>query len=259
MPTFTARRLLASGLALAAAVTSFTLISTPAAGADPSANDWSRLRTCEASGNYRIIDPSGTHFGAYQFDQSTWNSVGGQGRPDLNSPAEQDYRALYLYRMRGWQPWQCADAFHLRLQEDRDARSGRIPTRAESAYMGGGGALPPPPNPGPPPGPVPPPPAPPVPPPPAPPAPWVIPPAESGVLVEFDLPLVTTPVGACSPVLALWQLQMNNFGYGLNPTGCNDAPTRTAAHQLQYQNGIQRSDNIGLLTLVAAYLGRPPR
>lgn len=240
MSTSLVRRLFAAVLAFAAAFATLAVVTAPAAGADPAANDWARLRMCEASGNYGIVDASNSHFGAYQFDLSTWRSVGGSGYPHQASPAEQDYRALYLYRMRGWQPWQCADAWHLRLVEDRDARSGRVPNRDESAYMGGGG------------GPV-------VPGPAPAPAPWIIPPAGSNVLTEFDLPFLTTPVGACSPLLTLWQLQMNNFGYGLDLSGCNDAATRVAAHQLQYQNGIAPSDNIGLLTLVAAYLGRPPR
>ena len=41
-----------------------------------------------------------------------------------NAPAaEQDARALMLYRMRGWQPWTCAGIVGLR--NDADARSGR--------------------------------------------------------------------------------------------------------------------------------------
>ncbi|MEO9222079.1 MAG: transglycosylase family protein, partial [Mycobacteriaceae bacterium] len=108
MHTFTVRRLLAAGLALVSAFAVFTLIPTAAASADPSANDWYGVRMCEASNNYRVVDGSGTHFGAYQFDQTTWESVGGHGPPNLSSPAEQDNRALYLYRLRGWQPWQCA-------------------------------------------------------------------------------------------------------------------------------------------------------
>ena len=144
MPTFTVRRLFAAALAVASAFTVFTLIPTAAASADPSGNDWARIRMCESSGNYRIIDGTGTHFGAYQFDQGTWNSVGGRNRPDQASPAEQDYRALYLYRLRGWQPWQCADASHLNLRNDGDGARGRIPTYAQSAYMGGGGPVGPP-------------------------------------------------------------------------------------------------------------------
>ncbi|MBP2327406.1 hypothetical protein JOF56_007791 [Kibdelosporangium banguiense] len=108
------------------------VLTTPAgeAVADPAHGDWARLRTCESGGRY---DAKGKHFGAYQFTMTTWKSVGGQGSPHLASPDEQDYRALYLYRMRGWQPWSCARK--LKLREDRDARSKRVPTYAESAYI----------------------------------------------------------------------------------------------------------------------------
>ncbi len=93
------------------------------ASADPSASTWYRLRMCESSDNSRT-DTGNDHYGAYQFDLPTWRSVGGSGYPNLASKAEQDARALILYRERGWQPWQCAGI--LGLREDADARSGRI-------------------------------------------------------------------------------------------------------------------------------------
>lgn len=111
------------------------------ASADPSANDWYRLRVCESSDNYSI-DTGNDHYGAYQFDLPTWRSVGGTGYPNRASAAEQDARALILYRMRGWQPWQCASI--LGLREDRDARSGRIsditlPAAGHGSSGGSGG------------------------------------------------------------------------------------------------------------------------
>ena len=105
-----------------------------AAGADPSAPVWSALRGCESSGRYDVVATNG-HYGAYQFDLSTWRSVGGTGFPSAASREEQDYRALILYRMRGWQPWECAGI--LGLQPDSDAGTGVAPTRAEAAYMSG--------------------------------------------------------------------------------------------------------------------------
>ena len=108
------------GGALLVAVTG--IWSTSTASADPSASAWHRLRVCESGDNYSINTGNG-HYGAYQFDLPTWRSVGGSGYPDLASPAEQDARALILYRMRGWQPWQCTSIIGLR--EDTDARSGR--------------------------------------------------------------------------------------------------------------------------------------
>lgn len=119
------RRLVISVVVLGA------LLPADIAAADPSKNDWARLRHCESKGRY---DAKGKYFGAYQFSMETWRSVGGQGQPHLASADEQDYRALYLYRMRGWQPWGCARK--LGLREDRDARSKRPPTYAEAAYIG---------------------------------------------------------------------------------------------------------------------------
>jgi hypothetical protein len=64
-----------------------------------------KIRHCESRGNYSIVSASGTYRGAYQFDRRTWQSVGGTGDPAAASPAEQDYRALLLYRQRGRRPW----------------------------------------------------------------------------------------------------------------------------------------------------------
>ncbi len=64
-----------------------------------------RIRQCESRGNYSIVSPSGRYRGAYQFDFTTWRGVGGTGDPAAASPAEQDYRALLLLRMRGTRPW----------------------------------------------------------------------------------------------------------------------------------------------------------
>ena len=114
------KRLAAVGLVAAATVS--VVLPMSAASADPSAHTWYRLRMCESSNNYST-NTGNAHYGAYQFDVSTWRSVGGSGYPNRASKAEQDKRALILYRRRGWQPWQCAGI--LGLREDRDAGSGR--------------------------------------------------------------------------------------------------------------------------------------
>ncbi len=64
-----------------------------------------RLRHCEATGNYRAVNPSGTYTGAYQFDDQTWRSVGGTGRAMHAGRLEQDYRAVRLRKSRGTAPW----------------------------------------------------------------------------------------------------------------------------------------------------------
>jgi Transglycosylase-like domain len=64
----------------------------------------SAIRGCESGGNYSTNTGNG-FYGAYQFTQSTWNSVGGSGNPAAASPAEQDKRAAMLYAREGASPW----------------------------------------------------------------------------------------------------------------------------------------------------------
>ncbi|HSH31673.1 MAG TPA: transglycosylase family protein [Candidatus Saccharimonadales bacterium] len=63
------------------------------------------LRNCESGGDYGAVSRSGKYRGAYQFDQQTWESVGGSGDPAAASPAEQDARARDLMARRGNSPW----------------------------------------------------------------------------------------------------------------------------------------------------------
>ena len=100
----------AAGVVAAAAASVVRPISS--ASADPSAHTWYRLRMCESSNHYGT-NTGNDHYGAYQFDLATWRSVGGQGLPSNASPAEQDARALILYRERGWQPWQCGSILEI--------------------------------------------------------------------------------------------------------------------------------------------------
>ncbi|MGB3443274.1 MAG: transglycosylase family protein [Actinophytocola sp.] len=188
--------------------------------ADPPGGDWARLRLCESGGRYNIVSASGKHHGAYQFDLPTWRSVGGTGLPHRATPAEQDYRALYLYRMRGWQPWTCARK--LGLREDGHARSKRVPSYAESAYMGGSSAPPP--------------------------AAWM--PPWPGKVFQY---------GDCHRALRTFQLRMNAFGYDFQGTGCYRDETRTAVFALQRANGIKDSGLLGPKTWTAAWRGQPPR
>ncbi len=67
--------------------------------------DWAALAQCESGGRPDAVDPSGTYGGLYQFDVRTWRSVGGSGRPQDASAAEQTYRAKLLYAQRGASPW----------------------------------------------------------------------------------------------------------------------------------------------------------
>ncbi|MEP4652937.1 MAG: transglycosylase family protein, partial [Ilumatobacter sp.] len=78
----------------------------------PSAEEWAALRDCESGGDYAIASSSGRYRGAYQFVQSTWDSVADRNDPTLvgidpaaATPADQDAMALALYIEAGSGPW----------------------------------------------------------------------------------------------------------------------------------------------------------
>lgn len=225
----TVSRLLMRITLVCVAAACLPLVTTSAAHADPVGTTWAKLRICESSDQYKINTGNG-YYGAYQFDLPTWQSVGGRGRPDQAAPAEQDYRALYLYRMRGWQPWQCAGM--LGLKNDRDAVSKRAPSYAEAAYIGGLGT----PAPSPPTSPTPP---------------------SGGPQPAW--PGVVYAYGDCAPALKAFQARMNAFGYGFAATGCYYDKTRTAVLDLQRANGINDSGRLGPQTWHAAWNGKKPR
>lgn len=71
-----------------------------------------RLSSCEGkytSVNSRASDPKNWYYGAYQFNQSTWDAYAPleykYKLPTTAPPEVQDYTAYLLYLKRGWQPW----------------------------------------------------------------------------------------------------------------------------------------------------------
>jgi hypothetical protein len=63
------------------------------------------IAACESGGDPGAVSSGGTYRGKYQFDQGTWESVGGSGDPAAAPEAEQDYRAALLYSESGSSPW----------------------------------------------------------------------------------------------------------------------------------------------------------
>lgn len=202
-------------------VASAIFLTAGTASADPSANDWYRLRMCESTNRYNINTGNG-YYGAYQFDLSTWQSVGGTGRPDQASPTEQDYRALILYRNRGWEPWTCARIAGLR--EDGDA-GGRVQPPVPGNQGGGGGA------------------------------------SEGSGNAPKPAPSSGIPAypgrqfseGDSSESLKLWQRQMGKRGYGLTGTGFFGPKTKAAVLDLQKKSGLNVVGYIGPKTWAAAW------
>lgn len=63
------------------------------------------IAACESGGDPTAVSSDGTYRGKYQFDQGTWESVGGHGDPAAAPEREQDYRAALLYSRSGSSPW----------------------------------------------------------------------------------------------------------------------------------------------------------
>ncbi|MFE5919497.1 ubiquitin-like domain-containing protein [Streptomyces sp. NPDC056468] len=75
--------------------------------------NWQGLAACESGGRADAVDSSGTYGGLYQFDTHTWRGLGGKGRPQDASAAEQTARAKKLYVRQGASPWpHCGERLH---------------------------------------------------------------------------------------------------------------------------------------------------
>jgi hypothetical protein len=70
---------------------------------------WLELRICESGDNY-AEDTGNGYYGAYQFSQGTWTSLGFPGRPDLEPPGMQDAAAKALQARSGWGQWPACSA-----------------------------------------------------------------------------------------------------------------------------------------------------
>lgn len=72
-------------------------------------NEWKALAACESSMNPQALNPSGKYRGLFQFDQRSWEYVGGSGDPSQAPVKEQYKRAKLLQEKQGWSAWpQCA-------------------------------------------------------------------------------------------------------------------------------------------------------
>ncbi|MBJ7330244.1 MAG: transglycosylase family protein [Solirubrobacteraceae bacterium] len=64
-----------------------------------------KIAECESGGDPQAVSADGTYRGKYQFDRSTWRSMGGKGDPAAAPEREQDRRAAKLYKRAGSSPW----------------------------------------------------------------------------------------------------------------------------------------------------------
>jgi resuscitation-promoting factor RpfA len=89
---------------LAALTAASAGVGLVAAAAPASADIFSQIRSCESGGNYATNTGNG-YYGAYQFTQGTWNSLGYSGLPSDASPATQDAAAAQLAARSGFGQW----------------------------------------------------------------------------------------------------------------------------------------------------------
>jgi len=79
--------------------------ATTSAGGATAVGGLAAIAACESGGDPRAVSPDGTYRGKYQFDQQTWESVGGTGDPAAAPEAVQDEMAARLQAQRGASPW----------------------------------------------------------------------------------------------------------------------------------------------------------
>jgi chromosome segregation ATPase len=73
--------------------------------------DWAipeSIVMCESGGSFDALNPSSGAGGAYQILPSTWESYGGEGKPNEASPAEQHEIAEQIWADSGASAWVCA-------------------------------------------------------------------------------------------------------------------------------------------------------
>jgi hypothetical protein len=65
---------------------------------------WDRLAGCESGGNWAANTGNG-YYGGIQFSLSSWQAVGGTGRPDQASRETQIAMGQRLWNQGGWSHW----------------------------------------------------------------------------------------------------------------------------------------------------------
>jgi hypothetical protein len=89
----------------AAAAPAPSAAPAPQVAASAPSSGLQSIAQCESGGNPAAVDASGTYRGKYQFDQGTWESVGGTGDPAAAPESVQDSLAAKLQAQRGNSPW----------------------------------------------------------------------------------------------------------------------------------------------------------
>ncbi|MDO5619182.1 transglycosylase family protein [Kocuria sp.] len=103
----------ALGLGGAALVIGAGFAAAPAQAADTGIPALEQIKTCESGGDYTAVNASSGASGAYQFLDSTWQSLSASaGYATASSAPEsvQDAAAIELYNAQGTTPWAASES-----------------------------------------------------------------------------------------------------------------------------------------------------
>jgi hypothetical protein len=200
------------GTVLIAAVSGSIALSATAANASSS---WAELRQCESGGNYQT-DTGNGYFGAYQFNLSTWHSLGYSGKPSDAAPAVQDAAAQKLASERGFSPWpSCGRGMPSSLATvDPGNASPPAASRFNQRVS--------------------------------------LTTASPGVRAAGTV-FTTALAGADRPDVRAWQTRMNKIGYRLTVDGRYGSQSATACRRLQSAKGLLVDGQVGDRTWAATF------
>lgn len=85
-------------------ITSGVRAQSAGATTEPSDADFDRLAQCESGGSW-TLDTGNGYFGGLQFRLSTWQSLGGTGKPSEHTREEQIAIGRKEWRQHGWSAW----------------------------------------------------------------------------------------------------------------------------------------------------------
>ncbi len=77
----------------------------PGTVSDEASATLQRIAECESGGDPTAVSADGQYRGKYQFDQATWERLGGSGDPAAAPEEEQDRLAAELLEKSGTSPW----------------------------------------------------------------------------------------------------------------------------------------------------------
>ena len=82
-----------------------TILLLAAPAPDDLPEPWKSLAMCESSLRPHVGSKTGNYHGLFQFDERSWQYVGGTGLPSRATVREQYVRARALQKIQGWGAW----------------------------------------------------------------------------------------------------------------------------------------------------------